>query len=308
MNQKFSAARDILLMFFLCVLIVFSVSVDKNKRHFLPFNGMFQSSRPESASTSALEKQRSSKSSKSKKKELFFLREFKWKDPTEKERKTLFSIPNSLLKSEARRFGRARSMTNPLLMKRWGFKIIGKRSYIHNRRVLEKLFTIVDYQQIFLRNVNYFSPFTTTLITSAELPPGKDPLHTFLSFVQSIKYQQPPNYYKGKFIGAFFVPLVCLYERYGDCDSKSMLLAEFLATFPDSKEKMGMVLVRGGGLSHALLGVKRKPFPGMTALYFQEKGYFIVLETTRPGWAPGFIDRRVTDALKAGYFMFVDLN
>ncbi len=300
MNQKISGTRDIFFMFFLCVLIVFSVSVDKNKNHFLPFDGVFQSSAPE--------KQRSPKSSKSKKKDIFFLREFKWNDPTKKERKTAFSIPGSVLKSEIRKFGRARSMTNPLLMKRWGFKIIGRQGYIKNRKVLEKLFTIVDYKQIFQRNLNYFPPLTGTLMTSAELHPEKDPLHTFLSFVQYIKYQQPPKYYKGKFIGAFFVPLVCLYERYGDCDSKSMLLAEFLATFPDSKEKMGMVLVRGGGLSHALLGVKRKPFPGMTSLYFQEKGYFIVLETTRSGWAPGFIDRRVTDALKAGYFMFIELN
>ena len=300
MNQKISGTRDIFFMFFLCVLIVFSVSIGKNKIPFLAFNG--------ADLPSALEKQQFSKSSKSKKKDIFFLREFKWNDPTKKERETVFSIPESVLKSEIRKFGRARSMTNPLLMKRWGFKVIGRRNYIRNKQILEKLFTIVDYEQIFQRNLKYFSPLTSALMTSAEVSQGADPLHTFLSFVQYIKYQQPPEYYKGKFIGAFFVPLVCLYERHGDCDSKAMLLAEFLATFPASKEKMGMVLVRGGGLSHALLGVKRKPFPGMTALYFQEKGYFIVLETTRPGWTPGFIDRRVTDALKAGYFMFIELN
>lgn len=300
MNQKFSGTRDIFLMFFLCVLIVFSVSVGKNKNHFLAFKGVFQSSAPE--------KQRSSKSSKSKKKDIFFIREFKWEYPAGKERKTEFSIPESALKDEIKRFGRFPSMTNPLLMKGRGFKIIGRQGYIKNRQVLERLFTIVDYEQIFQRNLKYFPPLTNHLMTSAELPPVKDPLHSFLSFVQYIRYQQPPKYYKRKFIGSFFVPLVCLYERHGDCDSKSLLLAEFLATFPDSKEKMGMVLVRGGGLSHALLGVKRKPFPGMTALYFQEKGCFIILETSRPGWAPGFIDRRVNDALKAGYFHFVELN
>ncbi len=299
-NQKFSGARDIFLAFILCVLIVLAVRLDKNENHSLTFNGAVQQSIPG--------KERSSKSSKPKKKDIFFIREFKWKDPTKKERKTEFSIPASALKDEIKKFGKPRSMTHPLLMKGRGFKIIGKQSYIRNRQVLERLFTIVDYKQIFQRNLKYFPTLTGTLISSVELVPEKDPLHTFLSFVQYIRYQQPPKYYKGKFIGAFFVPLVSLYEKYGDCDSKSILLAEFLATFPDSKEKTGMVLVRGNGLSHALLGVKRKPLPGMTALYFQEKGYFIVLETTHPGWAPGFIDRRLTDALKAGYFLFVDLN
>lgn len=69
-----------------------------------------------------------------------------------------------------------------------------------------------------------------------------------------------------------------------------------------------MVLIQGNGLSHALLGVKQKPFPGMTSLYFQEKGYYIVLKTTVQGWAPGFIDRRVFEALKSGYFQFLELN
>ena len=31
-------------------------------------------------------------------------------------------------------------------------------------------------------------------------------------------------------------------------------------------------------------------------------------ETTRPGWAPGFISRRLADALKAGHFQFEELN
>jgi hypothetical protein len=292
------------------VLFVFSVSVNKrksqNETHFLAFSEVFQSSTL--ISTLTPEKHRSSASSKSKKKEIFIIREFKWKDPAQKQRETVFQIPESALKDEIKKFGRPRSMTHPLMMERKGFKIIGRRDTIVNRKILERVFTIVDYKKIFLRNLNYFSRLTHILMESADAVVGEDPLYVFLSFVQYIRYQRPPKFYKGKFIGSFFVPLVCLNEQYGDCDSKSILLAEFLATAPDSREKMAMVLVRGGGLAHALLGVKRTPLPGMTALYFQEKGYFIVLETTRPGWAPGFIDRRVTDALKAGYFMSIDLN
>lgn len=299
-------------MFILCVLFVFSVSVNKNKtkNHFLTFNEMFQSSPFTQIApyTSGLEKHLSSASSKSKKKEIFIIREFKWKDPAQKQRETVFQIPESALKAEIRKFGRPRSMTHPLMVEKKGFKIIGRRDTIVNRHVLERVFTIVDYKKIFLRNLKYFSPLTHVLIESGDAAAGQDPLYLFLSFVQCIRYQRPPGIYRGKFIGSFFVPLVCLYEKYGDCDSKSLLLAEFLAAASDSREKMAMVLIRGRGLAHAVLGIKRKPLPGMTALYFQAKGYFIVLESTRPGWAPGFIDPRVTDALKEGYFMSIDLN
>ncbi len=325
MNQNVSDFKNIFLVFILCVLIIFSVSVNKskskNESHFLAFNEVFQPSTSTStstltltliptptspsASTSTPEKQRPSKSNK---KEIYIIRVFKWKDPTQKERETVFQISESALKDEIKKFGRPRSMMHPLMMERKGFKIIGRRETIVNRKILERVLAIVDYKKIFLRNLKYFSRLTHILMKSADAAAGQDPLYVFLSFVQYIRYQQPPEIYKGKFIGSFFVPLVCLNEQYGDCDSKSILLAEFLATAPNSKEKMALVLVRGSGLAHALLGVKRTPLPGMTALYFQEKGYFIVLETTRPGWAPGFIDRRVMDALKAGYFMFVDLN
>jgi hypothetical protein len=321
MNQNTSGFRDIFLIFILCVLIIFSVSVNKskskNESHFLAFHEVFQpststltliptsTSPSKSTSTSTPEKQRSSKSNK---KEIYIIRVFKWKDLTQKERETVFQISESALKDEIKKFGRPRALMHPLMMEKKGFKIIGRQDIIVNRKILERVLTIVDYKQIFQRNLKYFSSLTHILMESADAAAGQDPLYVFLSFVQYIRYQQPPEFYKGKFIGSFFVPLVCLNEQYGDCDSKSILLAEFLATAPNSKEKMAMVLVRGGGLAHAILGIKRKPLPGMTTLYFQEKGYFIVLETTRPGWAPGFIDHRVTDALKAGYFMFVDLN
>ena len=149
---------------------------------------------------------------------------------------------------------------------------------------------------------------------SAEIPERQDPLKPMLSFVQHIPYKLPPNQYKGRFINSFFIPLVVLYEQYGDCDSKSLLLAEFLCTVPGAKEngkwkeKTGMILIRGNGLAHAVLAVKRTPLPGMTSLHDMKRGYYILVETTRPGWTPGFISRRVTETIKAGYFRFVQLN
>ncbi|MCP4217065.1 MAG: hypothetical protein GY765_20625 [bacterium] len=242
------------------------------------------------------------------KKALFVTRAFKWVDPNKNKRETVFKISNAFLKTEMRKFGRPRSMTNTAFLEKKGFKIISRSNYVRNRKIQERVTTVVDYRQIFQRNLAYFPQLTETLLKSAVVAPREDPLRKFLSFVQQIPYKQPPQVYKGKYIGAFFVPLLCLHKQYGDCDSKSLLLADFLACTPGSKEKMGMVLVRGMGMSHALLGLKRRFLPGMTALFLQGKGYYIVIETTRSGWAPGFIDRRVTDAVKAGYFQFVELN
>ena len=262
-------------------------------------------------------------------KKSFIARKFNWVDPPRENRETVFHIPTAALKSEITKFGTTRAMGVSMFIQKRGFKVVGRRSYIRGGNIKEMIFTIVDYKQIFEQNLKHFPPLTTELRESAQLPPTADPLHTFLCFAQHITYRNPPRHYKGKFIANFFVPLVCLYEQYGDCDSKSLLLAVFLATAKssgtgrsespgdseaDSKtplppgEKLAMVLIRGGGLAHGLLAIKRPPLPGMTSLYFPRKGYYVVLETTKPGWAPGFIDRRVNDALKSGYFRFVELN
>jgi hypothetical protein len=249
--------------------------------------------------------------------ERVYQRRFKWIDPSKKTRETQFHIPVGLLKKEIRKFGTSRAMSNPFFMKKKGFKIIGRRSFLHNNKIHDRFVSVVDYKQIFERNLNYFKSLTPPLQESAELRPKQDPLYSFLSFVQHIRYQLPPKRYRGRFINSFFIPLVVLYEQYGDCDSKSLLLADFLCTTPVALshrkagkpgEKVAMVLVRGNGLSHAVLAVKRPALPGMTSLYDIKKGNFILLETTRPGWSPGFINPRVTDTIKAGFFQFVELN
>jgi hypothetical protein len=275
----------------------------KEKKTFLSYDSGFPIYMPTLFSSET-----STVGSKKSKQQRIIAREFDWVDPQEKERKTEFHIPEEALKKEIRKFGTLFPDTNPLLLERRGFRVVGRKTYLVDRQIREKLITIIDYRQIFERNLVYFEKLTGELMVSAGLAAGTDPLYTFLSFVQYIRYQLPPSRYNGKFINSFFVPLVCLYEQYGDCDSKSLLLAEFLCTAPGSKERTAMVLIKGKGLAHALLAVKRKPLPGMTSLYDIKRGYYIVLETSSPGWSPGFISGRVTDTLKAGFFVFVELN
>lgn len=235
-------------------------------------------------------------------------KKFRWRYPREEKRETEFEIDRAILDDEIKRFGQRRGMNDSMFLKRRGFKIVGRRNYMVNRQVMERVFTIVDYKQIFERNLEYFPPLTQSLMQSAQLKKDTGFVRPFLNFIQYIPFKRPPERYGRLFIGNFFVPMVCLYEGYGDCDSKCILLAEFLATYPGSDKKLAMVLVRGNGIAHAVLGIKGKPLPGVTKLFFPRKGYFIVLEVTRPGWAPGFTDRRIIDALKAGLFRFEELN
>lgn len=300
-----SSIKGISILFILCMVIVQLPNVFdiKEKKTFLTFDSAFPVYIPalfsSDTSTSSVTKS---------KQQRIIAREFEWADPQKKERKTLFHIPEEALKKEIRKFGTLFPDTDPLLLARRGFRVVGRKTYLVDRQVREKLITIIDYKQIFERNLVYFQKLTGELTVSAELAAETDPLFTFLSFVQYIRYQLPPQRYKRKFINSFFVPLVCLYEQYGDCDSKSLLLAEFLCSAPGSKEKTAMVLIKGKGMAHALLAVKRKPLPGMTSLYDIKRGYYIVLETSSPGWSPGFVSRRVFDTLKAGFFAFVELN
>lgn len=244
----------------------------------------------------------------SEKKNSWLSRSFHWKDPAGNERQTQFQLDEIQVKEEISRFGQMRGMDDPMLITKSGFKIIGRGGFMIGNTVSERLYTIVDYKKVYERHLAFFPPLTRQFMDSIPDNQWRDPLIPLLTFVQQIPFRRPPDRYKGRFIGSFFVPLVCLYEQYGDCDSKSVLLAEFLGTYPGVEEKTAMVMVYGKGIAHALLGVRRKPLPGMTAMYLERSGYFIVLETTRPGWSPGFIDPRITSALKEGYFRFEILN
>lgn len=303
MNRRWIHIRDIVLLFFICFILLYIFDSSNKQNDFLSYNSHVQLY---SLFSTVKEKNPNQETSISKHNNIS-IRKFVWLDPQKKRRETSFFIPEQALKEETKKFGINPAFKHPLIREKKGFKIIGRRNYMVNKRILEMVFTIVDYKKVFSWSQKFFPSLTEKLITSANILKGTDPLHKFLCFVQHIKFKKPPNYYKSKFINNFFTPIVCLYEKYGDCDTKSILLAEFLSAIPNTNEKIAILLVREKGLSHALLAVKRNPFPGMTSLFFFDKGYFIALETSSPGWAPGFISKRITDSLKKGNFKFIEL-
>lgn len=232
-------------------------------------------------------------------KENFHTRVFTWTGADKKAKRIAFALDKVRVKNELNQFGVARGMEHSLLLQKKGFKRVGTSKGV-------EIF-MVDYRLVFERSLDYFNELTGALVKAIEAPRPENDLMEFLFFVQSMKYQLPPFYYGNKFINSFFPPLICLYEQYGDCDSKSVLLAAFL-TCRNKNEKTALLIINSRGLKHAILLAKRSPGPGMSGIFIKGKGYYIPLEASASGWAPGFVSPRIWDAITAGDFRFAELH
>lgn len=79
-------------------------------------------------------------------------------------------------------------------------------------------------------------------------------INTVIRFVQSIPYQIPPTIYKGKETSGLLSPAISLAEGYGDCDTKSILLACILG------HRYEILFLAGA--QHAFIGIKIPPLKG----------------------------------------------
>ncbi len=225
----------------------------------------------------------------------YILRRFKWKNKKEESLVTVLRIPEKALRNEIKNFGIIFSMVHPRYIEKQGFRKLGD-DYV------------IDYRGVYQRNLIHFKDITADLVRSAKIEKGMDPLIDFLKFCQQLEYKIPPKYKDGKYIMEFYTPLQCLEKKMGDCDTKSILLAEFLGAAENSQERMAILILRGYGIFHAVLAVKRTPLPGALKLFFHGKGYFVPLEVSFPGWMPGFVNINTLNCLKAGFFKFEELN
>ncbi len=103
----------------------------------------------------------------------------------------------------------------------------------------------------------------------------RDRVHFVITFVQNIKYERPGG------VLDLFPPLGTIAYRFGDCDSKAMLLYVIL-------EKMGVdcAMLWSHNYKHAMLGIKVNG-RGNFLTANGKKYYF--LETTYPNWDIGEI-------------------
>lgn len=80
----------------------------------------------------------------------------------------------------------------------------------------------------------------------------REKIELVMRFLQDIPYGIPPANYKGKYIGELFPPIELLISTWGDCDSKSLLMATILSFEREFYDKMAVIDVPG----HALLGFR----------------------------------------------------
>jgi len=109
----------------------------------------------------------------------------------------------------------------------------------------------------------------------------RDKIYFIISFVQNIKYKRP----EGKL--DLLPPLGTLASRFGDCDTKALLLYILL-----EKSGVDCVMFWSFHYKHAMLGVALN-LSGNYKSYKGKKYFFI--ETTYPGWNIGDIDPEMKD-------------
>ncbi|MFA6318063.1 MAG: hypothetical protein WC943_11640 [Elusimicrobiota bacterium] len=107
----------------------------------------------------------------------------------------------------------------------------------------------------------------------------------------ALAYRIPPDAERGRRIGGVHPPPQLLYDGWGDCDSKSALLAAILSNWKGIKG-VGVALPR-----HFLLGIARLPRQG--DVFLEHKGVqYVLIEPAGPAWLPiGQVSDYTTDLL-----------
>jgi hypothetical protein len=107
-----------------------------------------------------------------------------------------------------------------------------------------------------------------------------DIIGAVLSFAQTaIKYRNVAPIYKGKHTAGFLQPITTIVLGWGDCDTKSAMVASVLSNW--SQMRMVGIAVPG----HYLMAVLQIPDKG--DMFVEYKGLqYILLEPAGPGWFP----------------------
>jgi len=144
----------------------------------------------------------------------------------------------------------------------------------------------VDYRWVIEKSRDNLKGVATKLLKEATKN-GKISKRAYLAFVavfvQSIKYEEPPETYKSLEYGnvetsGFFTPLETLYRGIGDCDTKSALYASIVANMRDPHI---VFLVGKNNHEHLFVGVRTVPRKGDRFITLKGVKY-VLLELTAP--------------------------
>ena len=155
---------------------------------------------------------------------------------------------------------------------------------------------VVDMPGLVRKNAPLIKPLARSFerIANDRRYGSSDIVGSALSFVQTAMfYRQPDAVIDGKHTGGLLPPLTSVALGWGDCDTKTGVLASILANWPQMK----MVGVSVPG--HFLMGVLQTPEKGDTFLEYQGLQY-VLLEPAGPAWLPAGRVGEETSVLLAG--------
>jgi hypothetical protein len=146
--------------------------------------------------------------------------------------------------------------------------------------------TRIDMPQVVKRNGPALKPIALVLdkVATEHRYQSMDIIGAGLSFVQTaLQYKQPDDVYKGKHTGAFIAPLTSVVLGWGNCDSKSALLASILSNW--AQMRMIGIFMPGHPVGHYVMGVLQIPDAG--DVYVEYEGLkYVLVEPAGPAWLP----------------------
>lgn len=156
--------------------------------------------------------------------------------------------------------------------------------------------TRVDMPAVVKRNAPQIKPLSQVFDRVARQKgyQSMDIIGTVLSFAQTaLHYKEPDDVYKGKHTGGVLPPLTAAMLGWGDCDTKTGLVASILSNWG----QMRMIGISVPG--HYLMAVLQIPDKGDVFVEYQGLQY-ILLEPAGPAWLPPGQVAETTTALLNG--------
>ncbi|NNN06479.1 MAG: hypothetical protein HKL90_11310 [Elusimicrobia bacterium] len=162
------------------------------------------------------------------------------------------------------------------------------RDYLESRgfRLEAGNVTRIDMPQVVRRNAPLLKPIALVLdrVATEHRYQSMDIIGAGLSFVQTaLRYRQPEDVWKGKHTGAFVPPLTSVVLGWGNCDSKSALLASILSNW--AQMRMIGIFMPGNPVGHYVMGVLQIPDQGDVYVEYQGLKY-VLTEPAGPAWLP----------------------
>lgn len=162
------------------------------------------------------------------------------------------------------------------------------RDYLESRgfRLEAGNVTRIDMPQVVRRNAPLLKPIALVIdrVATEHRYQSMDIIGAGLSFVQTaLRYRQPEDVWKGKHTGAFVPPLTSVVLGWGNCDSKSALLASILANW--AQMRMIGIFMPGHPVGHYVMGVLQIPDQGDVYVEYQGLKY-VLTEPAGPAWLP----------------------